>query len=130
MTERDFDDLIAEALNEDERQFLADLEEPTMMQQGLDLFRGRNRAMHLFIGFVTTIFLVLGVYCLYRFLGTTETASMLRWGAGLFYCFGMVFGIKLWGWMEMQSNSMRREIKRVELQLLSLTHRLEGEGGG
>ena len=74
---------------------------------------------------MTTIFTGLGIYCLIRFLGTSAVAEMMRWGAGLFYCFGMVLGIKVWGWMEIQSNSIRREIKRVELQLASLAHRID-----
>ena len=125
MKTRDFDELIAEALTEEEREFLAGLEEPSMMQQGLDLFRGRHRSMNVMIIVVSTIFLGLGVYCLVQFLSATETAGMLRWGAGLFFCFGAVFGIKVWSWMEMQSNSIRREIKRVELQLASLAHRID-----
>ena len=95
-----------------------------MMQQGLDLFRGRHRAMSLLIAVFTTLFLALGIYCLYRFLGTGEVTGMVRWGAGMFYCFGMVFGIKVWSWMEMQSNNVRREIKRVELQIASLSGRV------
>lgn len=127
MRTRDFDELIAEALTEEEQEFLAGLEEPSMMQQGLDLFRGQRRSMNVLMIGATTVFLGLGVYCLVQFLGTSETSRMLRWGAGFFFCFAVVSTIKVWSWMEMQSNSIRREIKRVELQLASLAHRIDGE---
>ncbi len=127
MTTTDFDGLIAEALTQEEREFLAGLEEPSLIQQSLDLFRGRNRAFNILIAFLTAIFLALFVWCVVRFFQTEDIASMIRWGAGAFYCFTMIFGIKMWGWMEMQSNSIRREIKRVELQIVSLAHRVEIE---
>lgn len=124
----DIDDLIAEALTEDERQFLADLEEPTLMQQGLDLFRGRSRTLNLAIAVVTTVFLALCIYCFYRFVGTSDPASLIRWGAGMFFCLTVIAGMKIWSWMEIQSNSLRRELKRVELQLASLAHKVGDRG--
>jgi hypothetical protein len=120
----DIDGLIAEALTEDERQFLADLEEPSLMQQGLDLFRGRSRTLNLAIAVVMTLFSALTIYCLYRFLGTSDPASLIRWGAGMFYGLAVIAAMKIWSWMELQSNSLRRELKRVELQLASLANKL------
>jgi len=126
MKTRELDDLVAEALTEEEREFLKGLEEPSMMQQSFDLFRGHNRTMNFFMVAAIAVFLAICVYSLVQFLradSADDVTGMLRWGAALFYSLIMVFGIKVWGWMEMQSNAIRREIKRVELQIASLAHR-------
>ncbi len=126
MKEHAIDDLIAEALTEEEREFLARLDEPSMMRQGLDLFHSRHRAFTLMSVLAMAVFFGLSIFSLTRFLGATEVTSMLRWGAALFFCLMAVMAMKVWSWLQMQTNAQRRELKRVELQLASLAQRLGG----
>lgn len=126
----DIDRLIADTLTAEEREFLAELEEPSMMQQGLDLFRSRHRALTLGGAVAMLAFLAFAIYCGARFVGATDVSEMLRWGAGGFLAVLLIFAIKIWSWMQIQSNALRRELKRLELQLASLAGRQRAGGRG
>ena len=51
---------------------------------------------------------------------------LLVWGGGFMFCMMAVSMLKLWFWMEMQTNSVLREVKRVELQVSRLASRTGG----
>ena len=72
---------------------------------------------------VLTPFVVAAVlaYCGWQFVNAPDVREMLLWGGGAaLACAGMVL-IKIWFWLELQKNSVVREIKRLELQVARLT---------
>jgi hypothetical protein len=58
------------------------------------------------------------VYCGWRFLGASEAIAVARWGAGALLLMASVGNLKLWFWRRMESNRVRREIERLELQIV------------
>jgi hypothetical protein len=60
------------------------------------------------------------VWCGVQFARAEDLRTMMLWGAAGGVALVGVAMIKLWFFMEMQKNSIIREVKRLELQLASL----------
>src|SRR5690349_17532318 len=82
------------------------------------------RTQHLFFsvaGFLAgTACLALAAYAVWRASETTEVRAMLGWAGVAAFGFFFLGILKIWFWMEMQKNSIVREVKRLELQVASL----------
>jgi hypothetical protein len=93
--------------------------EPNFAEELFAAFRGRNRWLS-FLAIKMQFVFVLGLgFAGYKFYHATEVVSQLRWGGLGLALLLMVAMIKLWFWMEMHSNRVLREVKRVELLLIS-----------
>ena len=120
----DIDTLITEALSREEAEFYGKLGEHSVHDMVTELFGGRYRWLNLMSIPVMIAFVVVEIYCAWRFFHAPEVREMLLWGAGLFFAGAIIMAMKLWAWMEIQRNSLTREIKRVELQLAHLAGKL------
>jgi hypothetical protein len=118
------DEAIRQALSADDAtaldRYAAD---PSLVQQVADAFRGRLALLNAFSWIVGLALFGVGLYCAWRFMTAADVASMLRWlgGAGL-AALGLTM-VKLWFWLELQSNAVIREVKRLELQVARLASR-------
>ena len=115
------DQAIRRALSPEDQQLLDELgREPSLIHQALGAFQQQHRI----IGFAGWFggFLLFGLFCYltYRFVQAADLRTMMLWGAAAgLACVGFSM-IKLWFFMEMQKNSILREVKRLELQVASL----------
>lgn len=118
----DIDDKIREALkSEDESESL--FEEKGMLAEVVAPFRGKRRWVN-FLGLTYGVIAnAILVWAAIRFFSTDVVNDRLIWLAvgGLATLF--VAFIKVYFWMEMHSNRVLREVKRVELLVLSRTER-------
>jgi len=97
----------------------ASLADPNLAEEILVAFRGRNRWLTTLV-FIWSLVLFAGaVWAGWRFYGADTIAAQLRWGGLALLFILMVSFIKVWFWMEMQTNRVLREVKRVELLLAS-----------
>ena len=93
--------------------------EPTLAEEVLMAFRGRQRWLStLLIGFNLAAFLGL-VFAVMRFNASADVATQLRWGGVALVLLLIVALFKIWFWLEMHTNRVLREIKRIELLLVS-----------
>jgi len=120
----DIDKLIKETLTKEEAKFYDELDEQTVFQMLLGLFKGKNKWIMYLMNMVTLVFFVLFVYCLIQFFGTNQTNEMLKWGFGSLVFLMGISMLKLFAWMQMDKNALLRELKRLELQMLSLNGRI------
>ena len=120
---RDLDNLIRDALSQEEAELFDRLGEPSLPEMVSDAFRGRSSWLMWLTGLVTAVFFGLSIYCAIRFLGTDHVPTMLRWFAGLIFCLLAVMANKTWSWMEMQRIAISREVKRLELAVAHLAAR-------
>lgn len=114
------DELIKQALTEEESEYLEKMGEQTLMEEGLDLFKGRRGWISIWIGFVIFVVFIGSIYCAVKFFEVTEVKELMIWGGGFFFGMFMVTALKVWAWMQMDRNAIIRELKRIELQIASL----------
>ena len=117
----DIDKLIKETLTDEEAKFYDDLEEQNVFEMLGGLFQGKNSWIMYVMNFMTLVFFGLFVYCAVQFFDTENTNEMIKWGiGGLVFLFGVSM-LKVFAWMQMDKNAMLREIKRLEIQVSSLS---------
>ena len=123
------DERIQKALSSEDRALMARMDADSSLYGDIAAtFRGHARWLNAF-GWVSGFaFFAIAVFCAWQFTTQTEVRSMLMWGAGTIIAFLWLGMIKLWFWMELQKVGIVREIKRVELQLASLTSALRSGG--
>jgi len=123
----EFDQVLREALSEEEKKLWDGLVDPSPLQLVSDMFRTRTRWLFILGFFWGIVFMVLGVVALIRFWEAEETLVAMRWGLGFIMCMWGMWAVKVWSWMEMQRNALTREIKRLELQVVHLGAKLGGD---
>ena len=111
------DDAIRRALAAEEPQRPDD---PPMLEQIIDSFRGRNRWLVSYIWLYTFAFAALTLYAVYRFANAAEVTETVSWGVGILFFALNIAMAKIWYWMELNKNVLTRELKRMELQLAEL----------
>ena len=120
----EIDQLIKETLTQEEAKFYDELEEQNMLQMVGGLFQGKNKWIMYMMNIMTLIFFGLFVYCLVRFFNTDITNELIKWSfGGLMFLLGMSM-LKIFAWMQMDKNAILREMKRLELQVSSLSGKM------
>lgn len=120
----DIDKLIKETLTQEEAKFYDKLDEQNVFQMVGGLFQGKNKWIMFLMNVMTLIFFSFFVYCLVQFFNTNETNELIKWGFGSIVFLLGVSMLKIFAWMQMDKNAIFREIKRLELQVSSLSGRI------
>jgi len=116
----DLDRKIQAALRRDSAgESLAD--EPNIAEEVIAAFRGRRRWVSA-VALLTQFIALAGVvFAAIKFFEAPDITAQLRWGGLTLALFIVVSMIKIWFWLELQSHRVLREVKRVELLLVSRT---------
>ena len=122
----DIDKLIKETLTQEEAKFYDDLEEQNFFKMIGGLYKGKNAWMTIVMHIITVIAFGFAIYCLIQTFDTHNTNDLILWTAGFFLSFLMMSMLKIYAWMQMHRNSLVREIKRLELQVSSLSGKISG----
>ena len=117
------DELIKEALSEEEAKFYDELEEQNLFGKIGEVYKGKLGWLAIIMNIVHLIVVVLLVYCIVAFFKAEAIKELIKWASGGFLCMIMGAMIKLYIWMQMDKNDILREIKRLELQLAVLTNK-------
>jgi hypothetical protein len=117
----DIDKLIRETLTKEEAKFYDDLNEEGLFDMVRSLFKGKLQWIIRLMVFINVLILGFCVYAIIQFFEATEVADMIKWASATFIGMMMVSMLKLFSWMQMNKNTLMREIKRLELLISSLT---------
>ncbi len=120
----DIDQLIKETLTQEEAKFYEELDEQNLLGMVGGLFKTRNRWIIIMMFIVNIIAFGIFIYCLIQFLSTDNTNELIKWGLAGFFCIMLTSMLKLYSWMQMDKNALLREIKRLELQVSSLSGKI------
>jgi hypothetical protein len=121
------DERIRKALSSEDRVFLEQLDSSGSLYGDIAAtFRGHMRWLNALAWSFGLILFVVAVACGWQFVTQTDLRSMQLWGAGAMLSALGLGLIKLWFLMEVQKSAIVREIKRVELQVASLTAAMRG----
>ncbi|MGH1384763.1 DUF6768 family protein [Kordia sp.] len=120
-TLEDIDKLIKETLTEEESKFYDELDEQGLWGSVKSIFEGKLGWLAVIMNIVNLVAFGVLVYCIVQFFTVTETNEMLKWGLGILICSMFNAMIKLYAWMQMDKRAILREMKRLELQISSLS---------
>ena len=120
----DIDKLIKETLTEEEARFYQELDEQNVFQMIGGLFQGKNKWIMILMNVMTLVFFGLFIYCIVQFFETTETKALIQWSVGAIIFLLGVSMLKIFAWTQMDKNALLREIKRLELQVSSLSGKI------
>ena len=122
---KDIDRKIREALAEDDAELFDKLgaQEP-LPEMMAGVFRGRPLWLTVIGQVFIFAFLGIAIWSVFRFFDATAVRDQIFWAAAFLYSGISVAFLKIWFWLEMQKNSVIREVKRVELQIAQLARRL------
>lgn len=84
------------------------------------VFTGTLRRWAAYGMLLTLVFFALTVWCIVRFTTASDVDERLLWGLGALIGFHAVSMLKMWFFMEMNRNSVLREIKRLEAAVIRL----------
>lgn len=113
------DDLIREALEGRDRALLGETEELGFFALGLKQFGGKLGWVAWVIMIVQGLIFLAGVWCCVRFFQATEILAALRWGLSGAVALIAALQLKLSLAPQMQADRIMRELKRIELLLVS-----------
>ncbi|MEP6956622.1 MAG: DUF6768 family protein [Chthoniobacterales bacterium] len=97
--------------------------EPNLAEEAIQVFRGRHRWMHGVLVVVTLLCLALGGWASFQFYHAVVVREQLLWGGLALVALLMISFMKVWFWLEMHTNRILREVKRVELLLAARQER-------
>ena len=126
----DIDERIRKALEID-RDLLKkaqSIDEPGFFEMMIQCYRGKNSWLNLMVIGDIILFLGMATWSLYEYFHTDSLESKLGWSLLLMVSLMVVALGKLWAWMQINKNTMMREIKRVELLLLRMHETLRSKG--
>ena len=97
------------------------MEEQNLFQMVGGIFKGKLGWLILIMNIMTVVFFGLFVYCVVQFFETSITNELIKWGLGSVIFLISISMLKLFVWMQMDKNALLREMKRLEIQVLSLS---------
>lgn len=121
----EIDQMIKDALTEDEIALFNSYDEQGMFEMIGGLFRGKMKWLNGLTAVIQLAILGSAIYFAFRFFGTAESIEMIRYGAIFFLLMIAMTTLKIFHMMEMNKNATIREIKRMELQISILANSLK-----
>lgn len=117
---RPVDEMINEAMDAEERELLRRIgEEPGYLQQAIGIFEGRTGWVNLVLMIAQGAAFVVGAWAAWKFFNTNDILTALRWGLPAATLLLMSLVMKMALWPTIQANRVIRELKRLELQMVS-----------
>lgn len=93
--------------------------EPNITEELIKTFQGRHKITLLIALIVSTIIFAVSIWAGFQFFKAETTQMQLRWGGLCLVTLLMVSFVKVYFWLEMHSNRLMRELKRLELLISS-----------
>lgn len=128
MKKEEIDKLITESLSKDEAEFYMNLEkEEGLLKSMAGLFSGKLAWVTAVMMIVSLIGVIIAFYSGYHMFISESTVEILHYGSIMFIAFMFASMIKLWTWLQMQKNSILREVKRIEYQIAVLLEKMAND---
>lgn len=120
----EIDQLIKDTLSKEEAAFYDSLEEQGVFEMVFGLFKGKNAWFLIATNIMVLVFLGLLIYSCIQFFNAESTEGLIKWGFGSLVFLMSVSILKVYAWMQMDKNAILREMKRLELQVMSLSGKM------
>jgi hypothetical protein len=117
------DDLIGQALTEEDRALLASHAEPGYLSQAFGIFRGPMAWVMWVVNVAAGLAFLAGLYAVWHMVAAPDALAAVKWGVGSLFLFQVTTLCKTFMGSHMEANRLLRELKRVELQVSLLRAR-------
>ena len=115
------DDAIRDALSKEDAAFLASLaQEPGAIRQMVGVFQGPLSRFYILFFIAAIAVGIFGVYAGWRFAISTDMRPLFHWGALTGFCLVVLAVVRVLFFMQLNTNRVLRELKRLELQVSTL----------
>ena len=125
MNDKNLDQIIKDSLTAEEAAYYEQLDEQNLPEKVFMLYKGKQS----WISIVQTLAMVgtfiAAVYAIVQFYNESNTAAMLRWGFGAILLLITGCMIKIYLNNMIVEKSIRRDFKRVELQMSHLVREMK-----
>lgn len=115
--------LIKEALSKEDAKYYSDLEEQNFIVQYGQMFKGKQGFFTVMTTLMIFVFLGVTIYCFMQFMDSSETKDQILYATIIIMSVFSIGMLKLWNWMQMDKNTVIREMKRLELQVAVLVEK-------
>ncbi len=127
---RDIDIRIREVLGTEDVKLVESVAgEPGIFEMVVDSFRGKTGWLVTLVFVTIPAFLVVAIVAAVQFFQVETVKEMIALACAFMFCLIAIAMMKVWYWMELNKNTVTREIKRVELQLAWVASRLRNASG-
>lgn len=117
----DFDTRLRQSLEKDDAEFLKDLEDGRgLFVQMSQTFHGPMRFWTFFVGIIIFIMTGLGFYSIWHMFQAETTRGLLLWMSAAWAAWTAQVMLKQWIYDRMNTLSILRELKKIELRLIQL----------
>ena len=118
-------DRLRAALEAEDETFLNRLEkERGLFAQIGETFRGPMRTMTIAANVAALIATAVGLWAVWKMFGAASTRELILWAGAAWAAWTLQIGIKQWIWSRVNTLSILREMKRMELRMAALEARL------
>ena len=117
MKNENFDQLAKEALSKEEFDFMTQEEEQNIFENLMSLYKGKQKWLSAYIMIVIFVAFGFTIFCAIRFFEVESMKEMMVYGAGGFLGLMITAMLKFLFWLQMDNNTLLREMKRIELQM-------------
>lgn len=121
--EEQIDELIKEALSNEEVKFYEALGEQSILEKVSSVYKGKMGWLASVMTVVNIIIFIMFIFCVMQFLKTDAVEGLITWASSGFLCLVIMTFLKLYVWMQMDKNDILRELKRLELQVSILSNK-------
>lgn len=122
--DKDLDELISEALDDEDRKLLGRYAEPPgFFAQIFSIFSGSLGWVMAAVMAMVPIFFGLMLWTGWKFFQQSDVILAMRWGLGSLACLQIVLFLRGLLFQQIMTNQVLREVKRMELQMLRAQHR-------
>lgn len=115
------DELIKETLSKEEAAFYDELEEQNLIGKIGEVYKGKMGWLAAIMNVVHLVMFIAFIYCIVQFFKTENTNELIKWASAGFLSMVAMGMLKLFVWMQMDKNDILRELKRLELQIATLS---------
>ena len=118
---KNIDEAIRDAVSKEDAEFLSRLEgEPGSLQQMAGIFQGPFNWIYTAFLIGAVVAGLVGVYSGWQFATATELRPLFYWGAATGFCLIVIGSVRIVFLMQINTNRVLRELKRLELQIALL----------
>lgn len=118
-------DRLRAALEADDEAFLSSLEkERGLFAQIGETFRGPMRTLTVVANVAVLFATAVGLWAVWQMFGAASTRELILWAGAAWAAWTLQIGLKQWIWSRVNTLSILREMKRMELRMAALEARL------